>query len=359
MDSLTIQSSSGQYSVHVGTKIRHNLAALLEKNYQQIMIITDSSVAELYLEDIIESLSGGSEIFTTVIPAGEQSKSKDVYFDLITDCLEANLDRHSLIIALGGGVVGDLAGFVAATYMRGIDYVQVPTTILAHDSSVGGKVAINHPEGKNMIGSFYPPSGVIYDVETLYTLPESEIRSGYAEIVKHGLISDEIYFLDVVDNASVFKLSDTMLMDHIRKGIAVKAEIVQQDEKETGIRQFLNFGHTLGHALEAELGYGKITHGEAVAVGMLFAIRVSEHVYAIELPYDRLLKWLEYNRYPLQFKDIDIPSIIHRMKKDKKARDKTVQMVLLKGIGKPSVEKIADNDLEKLLIRFFNQNAEL
>ncbi|SDL66524.1 3-dehydroquinate synthase [Sediminibacillus halophilus] len=355
MNSITIETNTNQYDVHIGEKIRHKLPSFLPKDYQTIMIVTDSSVANLYLEDVKEAFPSEQRVFTSIVPAGEVSKSKDAYFDLITDCIQRQLDRHSLIIALGGGVVGDLAGFVAATYMRGIDYVQVPTTILAHDSSVGGKVAINHPEGKNLIGSFYPPVAVIYDVETLYTLPEQEIRSGYAEVVKHGLISDEAYFESVLSQGGIHKLSNSILTEHLLKGIKVKAEIVEKDEKEHGIRQYLNFGHTLGHALEAELGYGRITHGEAVAVGMLFAMKVSEVVFGNTSPINKLHGWLKKNRYPMEFQDIDTVRLVNRMKIDKKSKNQQIQMVLLKKIGQLEVREVNDELLLKIVKDFFRE----
>ncbi|SDJ67465.1 3-dehydroquinate synthase [Sediminibacillus albus] len=355
MDSITIHTSTNQYQVHIGQKIRHKVPVFLSKHYPSILIITDSVVADLYLEDVKRSFSSEQQIFTAIVPAGEASKNKDCFFDLITKCIDSSLDRHSLIIALGGGVVGDLAGFVAASYMRGIDYVQIPTTLLAHDSSVGGKVAINHPQGKNLIGSFYPPQAVVYDVETLYTLPEQEIRSGYAEIIKHGLISDEVYFEDIIQNGSINKLSNSILMDHLLKGIAVKAEIVEKDEKESGQRQYLNLGHTLGHAIEAELGYGAITHGEAVAIGLLFAMKVSETVYSEDFPYQRLKNWMKKNNYPLTVTGLDEQALIGRMKKDKKSKNQKVQMVLLKSIGKPCVHEVDDRLLMELLHKFLRE----
>ncbi|QTM99653.1 3-dehydroquinate synthase [Sediminibacillus dalangtanensis] len=355
MNSITIETNTNQYDVHIGEKIRHKLPSFLPKEYQTIMIVTDSSVADLYLEDVKTAFEEDQSVFTSIVPAGEASKSKDVYFDLITECIQRQLDRHSLIIALGGGVVGDLAGFVAATYMRGIDYVQVPTTILAHDSSVGGKVAINHPEGKNLIGSFYPPEAVIYDVETLYTLPEQEVRSGYAEVVKHGLISDEAYYESVLAQGGIHKLSNSILTEHLLKGIQVKADIVEKDEKENGIRQYLNFGHTLGHALEAELGYGRITHGEAVAIGMLFAMKVSEFVFGNTLPINKLHDWLKKNHYPMEFQDIDTVRLVNRMKIDKKSRNQRIQMVLLKKIGQLEVREVNDELLLEIANDFFRE----
>src|SRR5690625_191966 len=270
MKTLTVKSSTNEYNVYIGQQIRHQLTDYLSDHYTAILIITDESVAKLYLDDILNNFSN-NHVYQTTIKAGEASKNIHTYHQLQTDALSYGLDRQSLIIALGGGVVGDLAGFVAATFMRGIDYVQIPTTILAHDSSVAGKVAINHDLGKNLIGSFYPPTAVIYDVETLASLPVREIRSGVAEIVKEGLIADPELFEHLIaidlEHLDMEKLSEYLL-----KGIHVKANIVERDERESGERKYLNLGHTLAHAIEAEYKYGQITHGEAVAIGLLFAM---------------------------------------------------------------------------------------
>src|SRR5690625_1282699 len=274
MKELQVDTSSHSYSVCIGEDLRLQLNDHISTNYSSILIITDNQIADLYLQDILHGLEG-RPVHYTVIPSGEASKSIDYFYKLQTFAMEKGVDRQSLIIALGGGVIGDLAGFVAATYMRGIDYIQVPTTILAHDSSVGGKVAINHELGKNMIGSFYPPKAVIYDVDTLHTLPEHEFRSGYAELIKEAFIADASFLKQLLE-LNIQNISHEMLKEHLFTGIQIKAEIVERDEKESHIRKFLNFGHTLAHALETELGYGKITHGEAVAVGMLFALKVSE-----------------------------------------------------------------------------------
>ncbi|WP_186577802.1 3-dehydroquinate synthase [Aquibacillus kalidii] len=355
MDTLTIKTSTNKYNVFVGTKLRFKTQELLEKVYKSILIITDSSVSELYLKDVVQSFADNEKVYTAVVPAGESSKSAGQYFDLLTKAIGYGLDRHSLIIALGGGMIGDLAGFVAATFMRGIDYIQMPTTILAHDSSVGGKVAINHPEGKNLIGNFYPPQAVIYDVDTLHSLPDKEVRSGYAEVIKHGMISDLSLFHEVKVADLTAKLDDKIVTSQLLKGIKVKAAIVEKDEKESNIRMFLNFGHTLGHAIEAELGYGTITHGEAVAIGMLFAIRVSEDHFNISLPFGELYDFLEKNNYPLRLPEMNNDVLVSRMKKDKKSRDQHVQMVLLEQLGQPIVKEIADTDLVNLLNTFFRE----
>lgn len=355
MDNISVTTSTNQYDVSIGPGLRFKLDQFINKSYSNVFIITDSNVESLYLQDVITGLEGAYKVNYTVVPAGESSKSVRVYFDIMTEAIEAGLDRQSLIIALGGGMIGDIAGFVAATYMRGIDFIQMPTTILAHDSSVGGKVAINHPEGKNLIGSFYPPQAVIYDVETIRTIPLREIRSGYAEIVKHSFIHKQPFWNDLSIVDLTMPLADEELISHLLRGIQVKAAIVEQDERESNIRQYLNFGHTLGHALESELGYGKLTHGEAVAIGMLFALKVSEHSFNISLPYQPLFDWLKDNNYPTALPALNVRSLLNRMKKDKKAKNQGVQMVLLRALGEPTTTAVSDENITVLLEEFLRE----
>lgn len=354
MAQLEVKTSVNSYPIYMEENIRHQLNHYLSKNYSAILIVTDEQVAKLYLNDVKESLKAHKRVFSTIIHDGEQSKSIAAFYKIHTEAIELGLDRQSLIIALGGGVVGDLAGFVAATFMRGIDFIQAPTTILAHDSSVGGKVAINHTLGKNLIGSFYPPQAVIYDIETLQSLPAKEIRSGYAELAKEALIADHQLF-DSIMETKLSNVANDTLKDHILGGIKIKTHFVQSDEKEKGIRAFLNFGHTLGHALESESGYGTLTHGEAVAIGMLFAMEVSNTVFSIRLPYDKLLQWLVENRYPVSLKEMDINSLVSRMKSDKKVVNGHIQMVLLKDIGVPITVEIPDDDLQRYLKSFLDK----
>ncbi|GGB33468.1 3-dehydroquinate synthase [Lentibacillus populi] len=354
MEKLFVQTSTHPYFIYTEEDIRFSITELLPKNYSSYFIITDDVVAKLYLDDCLQNFSQDQQVAHSIIPHGEQTKSVDTYYQLLTDALSYGLDRQSLIIALGGGVVGDIAGFVAATFMRGVDYIQMPTTILAHDSSVGGKVAINHELGKNLIGSFYPPKAVIYDTATLTTLAAREVRSGYAELMKEALIRDESFFHDLL-GTSLAALTNDQLVSHLQSGMAIKAEIVEADERESGIRKHLNLGHTLGHALEAELGYGKLTHGEAVAIGMLFALRVSEKLFSINLPYDELYNWLEQNHYPLTLKRLNPDLLLRKMKSDKKSVHNKVHMVLVKQIGQIQDVEVPDQDLALLLDTFLRE----
>lgn len=350
MNELSIQTSTHSYFVHIGDNLRFQLQDLIEQDYSSILIITDDKVASLYLDDVLSALKG-QRVFQSIIKNGEASKDIRQFYRLQTEAMNYHLDRKSLIIALGGGVVGDLAGFVAATFMRGIDFIQMPTTILAHDSSVGGKVAINHELGKNMIGSFYPPQAVIYDVNTLSSLPEHEVRSGYAELIKEAFIADES-FLNQLLNVNIYGLSNNQLRDHLYNGIKIKAEIVEQDEKESNIRKFLNFGHTLAHALETKLGYGKITHGEAVAIGMLFALRLSEQKFNKALSYEAFYSWLKKNNYPLSLYGVKISELLEVMKLDKKAENQHVQMVLLNNVADPKTIELSDQEVLTALEMF-------
>lgn len=359
MQAIEVRTSTNLYKVYIGKQLRFRLKELLPKSYSRILVITDDAVAPLYLRDVKEALEGeGTEVFEVIIPKGEYSKNIEEFYHLQTVALEHNLDRNSLIVALGGGVIGDLSGFVAATFMRGIDYVQVPTTILAHDSSVGGKVAINHELGKNLIGAFYPPVAVVYDIDTLQTLPEHEVRSGYAEIIKEAFIADESLLHTLMDQP-IYNLKEEALSQCLYKGISIKAHIVEEDERESYMRMFLNFGHTLAHAIEAELQYGDITHGEAVALGMLFALRVSEDYMETDLPVEAFKLWLQHNGYPLSLFSLERDALIEKMKLDKKSTDGKIQMVLLKQVAEPTVVYISDEEIAHYLDAFIKELNKL
>ncbi|MBP2077861.1 3-dehydroquinate synthase [Oceanobacillus polygoni] len=350
MEDILIKSSTNSYKISIGESLRLQIKQFLNKEYSSVLIVTDEHVAALYLNDILENLPT-DRVFQSIVPAGEKSKNLQSYYQLQTEAIEFGLDRQSLIIALGGGVVGDLAGFVAATYMRGIDYIQMPTTILAHDSSVGGKVAINHELGKNLIGNFYPPEAVIYDVDTLHSLSEREVRSGYAELIKEALIANENFFNTLL-TVDIYNVSNRELQEHLQQGIKIKAAIVEADERELGVRKYLNLGHTLGHALEAELGYGTLTHGEAVAIGLLFSIHVSEDLFSVELPFEELLEWFRTNQYPIIGTNLDISALINKMKTDKKTLKSRIQMVLLEDVAKPVAKELDDTEIEHYLTSF-------
>jgi 3-dehydroquinate synthase len=353
MHELLIQTKSKEYPLLIGENLFHQSDLLVKAvgtKPSSILIFTDASIAPLYLDKVTIALQEFSTVNSKVIPSGEQSKSVGMFYECQTFALEKNLDRNSLIVALGGGVIGDLAGFVAATFMRGIRFIQVPTTVLAHDSAVGGKVAINHELGKNTIGAFHQPEAVLYDTSFLHSLPEGEWRAGFAELIKHSLIWDKDFYPWLKTNIPTLNhLKGPILEEALVRGINIKSTIVNQDEKEVGIRAFLNFGHTLGHALESELGYGTLSHGDGVAIGMIFAMKVSERKLNVSLPISELQQWFDEIGYPSFPRGLSPYSILKKMKKDKKVLNGKVRMNLMLEIGTLTIEEVEDELLLELL----------
>ncbi|WP_096153768.1 MULTISPECIES: 3-dehydroquinate synthase [Bacillus] len=354
---LLIETKSKSYPVYIGDNVRSELVPFLlnlPKKPTKICIVTDDKVATLYLDDIKQQVSESFQTYHYMIPSGEASKNFDQYYMIQTYLLEQGFDRNSLILALGGGVVGDLAGFVAATYMRGIRFIQMPTTLLAHDSAVGGKVAINHSLGKNMIGAFYQPEAVLYDVSFLRSLSERELRSGFAEVIKHGLIKDQTFFHWL--EQKVLTIHDLNKRDIIttciEKGIQIKAEVVKEDETESGVRAILNFGHTAGHAVENYQGYGTFLHGDAVAIGMLIAAKISEELNGFQ-QYNKILKMLERFGFPTALQPtMNAEKIVAKMKKDKKSKDGHIHMVLISRIGEVYVQPVEDYLVLEVVTQF-------
>lgn len=356
MKVIPIKTATKTYSVYIGAKVITQLSSFIKSTFPQltrIMIITDETVAGLFLPDIEKELSHFN-VNSYVVPSGEKAKTFDVYYQCLSFALEQKLDRKSIVLSFGGGAVGDLGGFVAATYLRGISFIQVPTTILAHDSAVGGKVAINHPLGKNMIGAFYQPEAVFYDVNFLVTLPLHEKRSGFAEVIKHSLISDISFYSWLIEHVhSLEEFTGEELNNALTKGIEIKNSFVSKDERETGVRAYLNFGHTLGHAIEAEMGYGKWTHGEAVIVGLLFALKLSNKKLGLSFDIESFKEWLEKLGYETKIpQNLTVTNLLARMKQDKKSVDQKVNFVLLKEIGAPVLEEICDGELLEELALF-------
>lgn len=276
MKTLTVDLGERAYPIHIGKGLLEQFPALtpLDLSGRRVFILYDKNTYP-YTQIVEESLAGKcADTKTHGIAGGEQTKSYDGYERVLGWLLDHKVTRRDVLVAVGGGVIGDLGGFVAATVLRGINFIQVPTTLLAQvDSSVGGKTGINTPHGKNLVGAFYQPHSVICDIGTLGTLPEREVQAGYAEIVKYGLINDALFFEWLEQNGEkVFKLDQETLIYAIEKSCANKAAVVAADEKESGVRALLNLGHTFGHALEAAAGYdGRLLHGEAVAIGMVMA----------------------------------------------------------------------------------------
>ncbi|MFG6495146.1 3-dehydroquinate synthase [Fictibacillus sp. UD] len=357
MNTIQITTPSKNYPVFIGENAIWKLKSVLENLNpapKNLLIITDENVGKLYLNEVQHVIGESFSCETIQIQAGDDQKSFENYIACQSFALSKGLDRTSIVLALGGGMIGDLAGFVAGTYMRGIRFIQLPTTILAHDSAVGGKTGINHPEGKNMIGVFHQPEAVIYSTEFLATLPQHEKRSGFAEVIKHALIADESLYQSLCKNVqTIDDLNGDSLLQALIRGIEIKNGIVSQDEKEKGIRAFLNFGHTLGHAIEGELQYKGITHGEAVAHGMAFALSLNENTVQIG---NELKKWLKSLGYPPLSKTLSVPLLIERMKKDKKAEKGNIQMVLLKELEKPYLSSYQAEELEIKLSAFLEGN---
>ena len=280
MRTLSVNLDSRSYPIHIGTGLRIQSRLIPEKLLAgKAVVITNQTIAPLYLDAVLGALrTSGAECIPIVLPDGEAYKSWETLNRIFDELLSHRCERKTPLIALGGGVIGDLTGFAAATYQRGVPFVQIPTTLLAQvDSAVGGKTAINHPLGKNMIGSFYQPQVVIADMDTLRTLPARELAAGLAEVIKYGFVRDAD-FLDWLEKNidRLNALEPEALAYAVERSCQNKAEVVANDERETGDRVLLNFGHTFGHAIEAGMGYGAWLHGEAVAAGMVMAARFSE-----------------------------------------------------------------------------------
>jgi len=299
-------------------------------------VITDSHVEPLYGEGVHAAIAARSDAELFSFPAGEWNKSRESWTTVTDQLLRHQLDRDTLLVAVGGGVTGDLAGFVAATFLRGVRYVQVPTTLLAMvDSSVGGKTGVDTEFGKNLVGAFHQPSAVLADVATLRTLPPVHVAAGMAEVLKHGIIADADYFqraLDVQD--AIRKKDPAVLTEVVQRSVEIKSSVVAEDEREHGRRAMLNFGHTIAHAIEALLGY-ELLHGEAVAVGMFVEAQLGEHVGATEPgAASRIREALEAFHLPIEPPaDLDIDRMLDVMRSDKKVRDRTVRFALPSSIG--------------------------
>ncbi len=300
------------------------------------IIVTDINVAALYLETLRSTLleSGWGRLIEIILPSGESSKNPELLQHIYDEALGAGIDRQTPVLALGGGVIGDLAGFAAATLLRGLPLVHLPTSLIAHvDSSIGGKTGINHPLGKNLIGAFYQPKLVLTDLDLLQSLPELEWRSGLAEVVKHGLITDPGFAEELSANWDHILRRDRITIQRmIIRAAEIKADVVSEDERETSQRAILNFGHTFGHAIERVAGYGEFTHGEAVALGMRAATKVSAMLNP-DLPHEAIDSLLK--RLPVRnsINHLDLNELIQAMYYDKKVESGNLRLILLREIG--------------------------
>jgi 3-dehydroquinate synthase len=336
MQKVEVDLGDRRYPIYIGPGLLGDSGLLAPHlRSKQVCVVTNSTVAPLYLARLKSALSG-YQVDVVELPDGEQFKTLDTVNRVYDALLSARHHRTTTLIALGGGVIGDMCGFAAATYQRGVNFIQIPTTLLAQvDSSVGGKTGVNHPLGKNMIGAFHQPQAVIADTSVLRSLPEREIAAGIAEVVKYGLIADADFFAWLEGNLdSLLAREDAALSRAIERSCAIKAEVVAQDERESGVRAWLNLGHTFGHAIEAAQGYGSWLHGEAVAAGMMMALDLSVRMGWLEPEArERLSRLLERANLPVRAPAISTDRFLSLMSADKKVLDGKIRLVLLKGIG--------------------------
>lgn len=350
---------SKSYSIYIGSGILDKCGSYLKKVglAGRVLVVTTPQVDRLYGPTVINSLqTAGYQTRLLELPSGEEYKNITTVSRIYDVLIDSSFERNDTILALGGGVTGDLAGFAAATYMRGINYVQVPTTLLAQvDSAVGGKTGFNHHAGKNLVGAFYQPAVVIADIKTLYSLPERELKTGIAEVIKYGLIKSKTFYdflqKKLADGIYTSKegllLKEEDLLQIVEKCCSFKAAIIEKDEKEQSVRAILNFGHTFGHAIETVTDYKKYTHGEAVALGMLSAVELSAAKgYEVEGLFNELIDLYKVLKLPLKLtQGLDKRTLFNLMKNDKKVSAGKMRFVLLKKTGKAVVEELADEEL--------------
>ena len=347
MGVVNVDLGERSYDIFISTELDEK--SLLDViGERRVFVISDENVAPFYLEKV-KSVFSSLYVGAFVVPAGEASKSLEQAETVMGEMIRIGIDRKSIVVALGGGVVGDLAGFVAATYMRGVEFLQIPTTILSMvDSSVGGKVAVNHPMGKNMIGQFYQPIGVWIATETLATLDQREIPAGIAEIIKYGVIWDESFFVWIEKQLEkLMNLDHAALIEAIEISVKIKSEVVSRDEKEGGLRAILNYGHTFGHAEELLSGYGEVLHGEAVGAGMVAASSLSHTLGRMSKEeVDRVHKLIGRAKLPMRLKtSLRKDEFWIAMQGDKKSHAGTVKFVLAPEIGKCNLPEAIDRDI--------------
>jgi len=336
MHRLRIELGERSYPILIGPGLLADPAVLAEAvTARDVLVVTNETVAPLYLDRLNRSLAG-QRVASVVLPDGERYKTLDTLARVLDALVQHRMNRDACIAALGGGVVGDMAGFAAACYQRGVDYVQAPTTLLAQvDSSVGGKTGVNHPGGKNLIGAFHQPRAVLADTETLETLPAREFRAGLAEVIKYGLIADAAFLGWIEANLDALLQLDAAALTHaIRRSCEIKAEIVAEDEREHGRRALLNLGHTFGHAIETATGYGEWLHGEAVGAGMLMAADLSHRLgWVASADVARIRRLLERVGLPVAAPPIGARRALELMGMDKKVLAGRIRLVLMRAVG--------------------------
>lgn len=335
---MEVSLGSRSYPILIGSGVLDELPAVLAPlGPKRVAVVTDTNVAPLYLDRVAALLQpSGIEPVTCVLPAGEENKRLEQIEFLCGRFLEGNLDRSSVVVAVGGGVTGDITGFAAACFMRGIPHVQIPTTIVAQvDSSVGGKTAVNHALGKNIIGAFHQPSGVLADLALLETLPEREYKAGLAEVIKHGVIADASLFSYLEENAAAILSRDSRALElPIIRSCEVKSAVVSEDEREQGLRAILNYGHTFGHGVEAATQYRRFLHGEAVALGMQAAAHLAQALGMVDDAFvARQRRCIETFGLPAAWPDLPVAETIAAMRHDKKSRAGTMKFILPDRMG--------------------------
>jgi len=339
MQTLNVEFAERRYPIHIGQNLLARTDLILPHlKRKKVAVVTNTTVAPLYLDRLCEPLrSEGVAIVPVVLPDGEQFKNAETLGKIYDAMLENRCERNTTLIALGGGVVGDMTGYAAATFLRGVPFIQVPTTLLAQvDSSVGGKTGINHPLGKNMIGAFWQPKLVLADTQTLDTLPDRELSAGLAEIIKYGLIRDPEFFEWLEQNMPRLLARDAEALAYaIRRSCENKAEVVVADERESGERALLNLGHTFGHAIEAGMGYGVWLHGEAVAAGTLLAADMSRRLgWLTDADVARIEAIHRAANLPVDPPRLGVEVYLDLMGLDKKVADGKIRLILLQAIGK-------------------------
>jgi 3-dehydroquinate synthase len=355
MNTLQLDLGERSYPIHIGSGLLEQ-ADLYKKHIKGTFtaVVTNETVAPLYADKVVKTLESiGQKVKLIVLPDGEAFKTWEVLQKIFDGLLENSADRKTTLLALGGGVIGDMTGFAAACYMRGIKFIQVPTTLLSQvDSSVGGKTGINHPLGKNMVGAFHQPQAVIADLDTLKTLPPEELAAGLAEVIKHGAIADSEFLSWIEKNQDALNKCDPAAMEYaVRRSCEIKSQVVAQDEKEGGIRAILNFGHTFGHAIEAGMGYGAWLHGQAVGCGMVMAADLSVRVGLLsEAEASRLKKIIEALHLPTQPPKLGVDRFMELMSVDKKAEGGEVRYILLNGLGQAKIQTVDDDLVIQTLI---------
>ena len=348
MNVLNVDLGERSYPIIIGCCLRSSASSLAPYiKGEQVLVVSNETIAPLYLDSLLENIDART-LDTLVLPDGEQFKTIETLNTIFDALLDHRHDRSTTLIALGGGVVGDITGFAAACYQRGVNFIQIPTTLLAQvDSSVGGKTAVNHPLGKNMIGAFHQPQCVLIDIQTLQSLPERDYRAGIAEVIKYGLITDLDFFIWLEEHMpQLLARDDDAVLYAVEHSCRLKAHVVSEDERESGLRAILNLGHTFGHAIETHEGYGQWLHGEAVAAGMCMAADLSMRLgWISRADRERVVNLIEQAGLPIVPPAMTAERFLSLMAVDKKALAGQVRLVLLESLGKAVITADYDADL--------------